>query len=86
VSELQRILKMTEAALEDAEEEAEAGNDSDAAKLSELAAELDFIVRRYDHMCRCITGGYRQGVFDFSRAKEWAFEFTGLPQTGSTST
>lgn len=33
-----------------------------------------------DYAYRCITGGYRQGVFDFSVLKARAFEFTGLEE------
>lgn len=42
-----------------------------AAEIRERRAELTYAYR-------CITGGYRQGVFDFSQLRKRAFEFTGL--------
>lgn len=38
----------------------------------------DCVLCELDYAYRCITGGYRQGVFDFSRLRERAFAFTGL--------
>jgi hypothetical protein len=33
-----------------------------------------------DYVYRCITGGFRQGVFDFSQVKDRAFQYTGIPK------
>lgn len=42
------------------------------------------VLCQLDYAYRCITGGYRQGVFDFSRLKALAFEYTGLKEDEPT--
>jgi hypothetical protein len=46
----------------------------------ELLASVKEVVGELDYAYRCITSGYRQGVFDFHLLKDKAFEFTGLEE------
>jgi hypothetical protein len=72
------LLNLAEELAKVSEEEAEIGSDNVAALLSQASVDIEALVGRLDYVYRCITSGYRQGVFDFSRVKAEAFEFTGL--------
>jgi hypothetical protein len=48
--------------------------------LRTLARQLTRKHEELEYVYRCITGGFRQGVFDFSLLKDRAFEYTGIPK------